>query len=369
MINYAMILLAFLGTTYLIWRLTFGGKCKNTGEVVESEESNGEIINTNNEFREYLKGKKPTTNGLWMICAALTFAVVIVSAWVNWSFGATRGGFVGGLIALSLDVLLFISGVRTWRGHGGVNKIVDWAFMLMMICVGILCVVGFFSTQNKQGVYDFQVSKNEAMTRAVSTVSSGMSDKAILDVNYMNNKMLANMKAPERSEDQFFITLAGFTGAKNADDASFIFNVFIGIVLVIGSVLATTRLNSYYCPALLKQLNKSIQQNKEAMSQERTTHATTTPTPQQYKGTQEEEQDGGPAVRANKDDKFNEVSMWIGTLKDGDNIGAKELKNKSRLSDSELPKLKNRLIKEGVLEKKKHGSSWRYNKPKTEESN
>jgi len=325
------------------------------------------MIDAKKEIADYIDGKKSVTTGFWIFAALATTFVIVVSGYVNWSAGFARGQLLGGLIAIALDVALVTMGLRSWRGHNWFQTLVDWLCIITLMIVGITCVALYFGIENNRAQYDMNMDLNNALLSTVSGNSATATRAIVLENNAQVRSIAKLVKAPPPKETKTFESLARFVGIDNPEDATFLFNMFMGVALVISSVLMSTRVNSYYSTIQLNQLANAIKNNNAAISRAlkaptRTEDTATTDTDHTETGTEADKETGGSTVRTNKDDKFNDVSDWIATLKDGDNIGAKELKNKSRLSDSELPKLKNRLIKEGVIDKKKHGSSWRYSK-------
>jgi len=299
------------------------------------------MIKLDDEIKTYIKDKRPTTTFIWSLCALFTLSVVIISATINWQFGHARGGNFGGLVAVALDILLFTFGIRTWRKHHGFNTIVDGALIVLLMLVGVLCVVGFFTIESDKAGYDFTVSKNSAMSKAVSSVGTGMSEKSRLDTNYLNNKLIKNMVAPQKKDQRLFEQFASYSGLGSADNASFAFNSLMGIVLVLGSVLATTRLNSYYCPFLLSRLRDSVEQNNKVINHKKST----TDTDPEISGTQDDE----PKVRQNQRDKFNKVSGWIESLKSGDRIYVDEAKKEGDLNAEQWRQIKKELINTDVI--------------------
>ena len=51
------------------------------------------MINEKEQIALYIEDKRPTTTPMWIIYGIVAFAIVGVSGWVNWQFGASRAGY------------------------------------------------------------------------------------------------------------------------------------------------------------------------------------------------------------------------------------------------------------------------------------
>ncbi|GAF77487.1 unnamed protein product, partial [marine sediment metagenome] len=147
------------------------------------------MIDEKQQIKIYIEDKRPTTTAMWIFYGAVALSIVGVSGWVNWQFGAARAGLLGGLIALSLDAILFITCLRHARKHNGINAGMDGFLICMLMLVGVICAAGFFTVKGGEAQYNQTVETGNKLTGAITNVNTKMGKSERLDSNYANVKV------------------------------------------------------------------------------------------------------------------------------------------------------------------------------------
>jgi hypothetical protein len=343
-----------------------------------SDKKESAFVDVESEIIEYKRGKKSVTTGFWMFAALATTFVIVVSAYVNWSAGFARGELLGGLIAVALDVALVTMGLRSWRGHNWFQTGVDWLCIITLMIVGITCVALYFGIENNRAQYDMNMDLNNALLSTVSANSANATNASIQENNAQIRSIAKSVKAPPPKETKTFESLARFVGVDNPDDMTFLFNMLMGVALVISSVLMSTRVNSYYSSIQLNQLAKSIRENNKAIDKA-LNHQTSTADKEgeaESLDTQRVEpviETGPPTATQHIDDKFNRAKSFIDTHNDGEKVTATKVKSHLRINPTQWKELRKELVNKGALTEikpgKGNGSASTYYKPKKADKN
>ncbi len=326
------------------------------------------MIDEAKQIEMYIQDKRPTTTTMWIFYGVVAFAIVGVSGWVNWQFGASRAGILGGLIALSLDAILFITCLRHARKHNGINAGMDGFLICMLMLVGVICAAGFFTVKGGEKQYNQTVQTGAKLTEAITMVNTKMSREERLDSNYANVKVaaaLASYAPPPPPEQKLYASISQATDSKPAL-VELLFNIMVGALLVVGSVLATSRVNSYYCPLTLSSFKKGVRKNNDVIND----HTRTAPECRELArldnaGGDGDSKNGEPMAVVDNTAKYEAVKLWLDTLDAGTKVTITNVKSQAKTTSKKtVTEIKNKLLSKGYLIKKENGSSCFYHTPK-----
>ena len=324
------------------------------------------MINEQEQIKQYIEDKRPTSTMMWVFYGVVAIGIVGVSAWVNWQFGAARAGVLGGLIALSLDAILFITCLRHARKHNGVNAGMDGFLICLLMLVGVICAAGFFTVKGGEKQYNQTVETGTKLTGAITNVNQEMTKDERLDSNYANVKVaaaLASYKTPPPPEQKLYTSISHVTES-NPAVVELIFNMMIGSLLVIGSVLATSRVNSYYCPMTLNSFKRGVEKNNEVINGQTRAAPECRELARLDNTGIDGNQENGELPADMDEAKYKDVELWVLGLDSGKQVTIANIKNHGNTtSKKRVDFIKNKLLKNSLIVKEKNGSGCYYHTP------